>query len=518
MKVWYKLGDAQASLVDLPSGATVQSLKLEVVTLDAVALSEGRSLGNIKVYLARTTVPVPNGDESLEPLEPLKPSYEIQPGDSTCEMPYIVVVPAPPQQYGESTGLHEYVHKCVSPIITMMRGLDARLSAISPTHDNPWMTGYEAEKKKTPRKIDMRNAAITHYYGDKALRGANRGLIAVCCVTGCRGFDHEVNAAHILPHGSPKHWDKTLDIKDRDNVRNIVLLCKNIENAFDKLQLCFLRHKEEPGAYELKVWDKEGLKDTILYMQHNRNNGSVAFTNGTVEDTDAKSSSLITDYDGHVFRFAEYKHPFSRLLSYHAQESYKWALAKKWIASNEECPEEYGSPFDNDLMLCHNSVDSLRRGDTSTTSETSLSARKFSYPTCRSMRSFFRFTSEVIEGMSAALWKSRRSFRLQLGDVSFDISPWSRSETMGVVLKRAQDDVDCGVFQNFTAQELQAYTDEKIFLCVKLVKKDYEFEKKAFTVLSVNDVYTMTDDDPIRLEFFMEDKKAPASNDRVDFF
>lgn len=271
-----------------------------------------------------------------------------------------------------NAGLH-----ILSPQI---KGLDARISAISPSHKNPWLIVFEAEKKKTPRKVDMRTTAITHYDGDEAalLRGNKRGLIATCSVTGCRGFDREVDAAHILPLGSPEYWERSFEITNLNNLRNIVLLCKNIETAFDRLQLCFLQHNEKPGEYKLKIWDKKGLTAKTLFDYYRREkDNTVSLENGEVcDDQGGQSQKLITAYDGHVFRFPEGKHPFSKILSYHAQESFKWALEQNWITCNEECPQEYGSPLDDDMLVCHNSVDPLRRGDTSTTSETSLSARQ----------------------------------------------------------------------------------------------------------------------------------------------
>jgi hypothetical protein len=333
------------------------------------ALPNWCSKGSIKVYPSGTTVPVPKGDESPASLQPF---YKILPEDSSGEMPLIVVAPTPPQQ-GESPDL--------SFMIRAIRGLENRVSAISPTHKNPWMLVYQAMKAKTPRKIDTRCKAIKHYNGGNTAKGQRRGFGAECCVTGCHGFDREVDAAHILPHGSPEYWLNNFGIQDLDNLRNVVLLCKNIETAFDKLQLCFLQVNEKPGTYKLKVWDKEGLEGTILYTPRNRNriDGSVTLEDGTESVADDKSSKLITTYDGHEFCFPEGKHPFSKLLSYHAQESYKMALDKKWIPLSEECPKKYGSPFDDIIITCHNSFEPLQRGDTSITSETSLSARQLSF-------------------------------------------------------------------------------------------------------------------------------------------
>ena len=52
----------------------------------------------------------------------------------------------------------------------------------------------------------------------------------------------------------------------------------------------------------------------------------------------------------------------------------------------------------------------------------------------------------------------------------------------------------------------------------KVVQQGYKFEKRIFTPFSVNEVYKLTDDDPLRLELYMEDKEATVSTDNVAFF
>eukprot|EP00978_Attheya_sp_CCMP212_P024655 scaffold77824_cov56-Attheya_sp.AAC.4 len=202
------------------------------------------------------------------------------------------------------------------------KGLDARISAISPPHDNPWLIVFEEEKKRTK--------AIEHNAGDGAVmvQGKNRGCIATCSVTGCRGFDPEVVAAHVLPLGdSSGYLEGLFVIKNLNILRNIVLLCKNIEMAFNGLQLCFLQGNSA-GEYQLKIWDRKGLEAMTLFDYHDRNeDNTVTLRNGEVFDNQGgESKRLISAYDGCRFCFPEGKHPLSQILSHHAQVSYKWAL------------------------------------------------------------------------------------------------------------------------------------------------------------------------------------------------
>jgi hypothetical protein len=69
-------------------------------------------------------------------------------------------------------------------------------------------------------------------------------------------------------------------------------------------------------------------------------------------------------------------------------------------------------------------------------------------------------------------------------------------------LKRAQEDnPNHGVFRRFTKEEITAYEAGKKLIYFRLVKNTYEFEKRTFAQFYVNDVYNMTDDDPLCLDF-----------------
>jgi hypothetical protein len=98
-----------------------------------------------------------------------------------------------------------------------------------------------------------------------------------------------------------------------------------------------------------------------------------------------------------------------------------------------------------------------------------------------------------------------RWFRLQKGRALHYIMPFSFDETMESLMKRAQDRHYHGVFR-FTKEVSTAYKTGKKRLYVKLVKNACELEKSDFAKLSANDVYKMTDDNPVRLELCMKDK------------
>jgi hypothetical protein len=118
-----------------------------------------------------------------------------------------------------------------------------------------------------------------------------------------------------------------------------------------------------------------------------------------------------------------------------------------------------------------------------------------------------------------------RPILLQNGNSSkgcawFDIMPLTLSETMGSLLKRAQDDKNHGVFRYFTKEEIIDYNAEKKRLYIKFAKKGCLFEIIMFTPFSVKDVYKMTDDNPLCLRLYIMNKKAPdtVGDDDAAFF
>ena len=121
-----------------------------------------------------------------------------------------------------------------------------------------------------------------------------------------------------------------------------------------------------------------------------------------------------------------------------------------------------------------------------------------------------------IESTAAAV--ELRPIRLQKSDASYDIMPLALSETMGSLLKRAQDDTNHAVFRRFTKEETTAFQAGKKLLFVHYVKKGYVFEKSKFASFSVKDVYNMTDDDPLCLGLYIKDKEAPVTDDYMAFF
>ena len=200
------------------------------------------------------------------------------------------------------------------------------LSTTSPSSEDPW----ESQKiQAPPRPEGLREKAARHY-GHCDFTG--NSVIAKCCLTGIIGDRKMVTNAHLLPRNAPAHFLEELGIDDVDDVRNMVILCQNVEKLFEQKRLCFLLDDDEPGCFVLKIWD-EKVKNKPLF-----------------DGDPLADRQNIGTYSGHKMRFAQGKTPFTRALSLHAQCSYETAKKNKWIDADEPKPDKYGSPLQDDIL------------------------------------------------------------------------------------------------------------------------------------------------------------------------
>jgi HNH endonuclease len=170
------------------------------------------------------------------------------------------------------------------------------ISKTTPSPSNPWDF----------RPDNLREMAAKHYgFCEKREDGA---VIAKFYLTGIQGGRESVTAAHLLPRTSPTIQLEELDVHDIDDMRNILLLCKNIKKAFDELKHCFIFYDDTPEYWtiKLKIWH-ENTKHKLLYDE----------TNET-----PKCSATIGSFDRELMTFAKDKSPYNKVLSKHAQDSY----------------------------------------------------------------------------------------------------------------------------------------------------------------------------------------------------
>jgi len=157
-----------------------------------------------------------------------------------------------------------------------------------------------------------------YYYGCQT--GKN-----TCALTGLNGTSDQVMVAHLLPC---RHFDFAFSLfgldgqKEHDGMRNVMLLCKGLEEAFDKKRVSFGR--SEDGKWRLHIWD-DGVKNKCVWK--------------------ANSTEVLGKYEGMELTFPENKFPFTRILAYHHRVCFLNAKERNWIKDDVKMPEDSGSPF-----------------------------------------------------------------------------------------------------------------------------------------------------------------------------
>ena len=108
-----------------------------------------------------------------------------------------------------------------------------------------------------------------------------------------------------------------------------------------------------------------------------------------------------------------------------------------------------------------------------------------------------------------------RAFRLQRDNCTMDVpAPLMDREkkTMKEVMTMAQMDKSSGVF-SFPAQEVEALKEGKLVLMIKIGGTDLQFSREIFVGMSVQEILSLTDQDPIMLSLYMKTASSTPSYD-----
>ena len=138
-------------------------------------------------------------------------------------------------------------------------------------------------------------------------------------VSGHVGTGDQVCAAHIVPCSSDasKLAFIGLTIDDVNSPRNGLFLAKNVEVAFDKLQLSFIKTMLFYDRLYLKIWD-DSCRSVPIWPGH--------------------TTLTIGDLDGRELVLGPHR-PFKRALSYRTYQAY---LRCTYV--EKVMPEPYGPP------------------------------------------------------------------------------------------------------------------------------------------------------------------------------
>ena len=179
-----------------------------------------------------------------------------------------------------------------------------------------WSEKGRTEIEQTTFKDDM----IMYYHRGSVIPFVNQ----LCCmVTGQWHPRKDVVAGHIWMSktrgkGLPKFG---LSVNDLMSARNGFLVLKDIEDKFDRKQLCFLYSPlTNQGKFTVKILDPT-IRNSIIKMSHD--------------------SRTFQQIDGVELQHPHQKFPYRRLLGFHARCSYAKAREKGWISADSVFDEYF---------------------------------------------------------------------------------------------------------------------------------------------------------------------------------
>lgn len=191
-------------------------------------------------------------------------------------------------------------------------------------------------EQKTVRGNSFRADLLRHlgYDNDDVMSSSNRNAAVklTCMASGVSssGMDN-IRAAHIIPAVSELKDIAKLNLTERDvdNVRNGLLLSKQIERAFDAYEISFVRDPLHRSSLVMKFWNPESQwKEKPLFKDCDRNIGEFEGRALNLRFVDNRAGCHI---------------PFLRGLAYQAFQAYlKWNFLKTCTV-----PDDYTS--DNSL-------------------------------------------------------------------------------------------------------------------------------------------------------------------------
>jgi hypothetical protein len=188
----------------------------------------------------------------------------------------------------------------------------------------------------------------------------NSGKVqAVCALTGRAG---RLKLAHIVPASTSEDIRRVLKLPDDEtgiwSCRNVLLLCCNIERAFDSLRISFSSNPLNERVYTMRVWDFTVRSELI-------------WENATRHAIDGDNT--IGHYETHGLQLRLTNDlqldPFKRALCY--QEFMCFARSR---LPSDQCPRDFSSDIGedwimkrNDLLVIRSSLDKVIENETAAT-------------------------------------------------------------------------------------------------------------------------------------------------------
>ena len=121
-----------------------------------------------------------------------------------------------------------------------------------------------------------------------------------------------VVASHIWKHCTQGEGLEEFGLKESDvnSSRNGILLCQEIEKAFDEKKLCFLIDRITSTNLQIKLLDPALTSKLVI---------------------DGHSGKTFADIDGSHLKHPPDCMPYRRILDFHAKCSYRKAISRGWL-------------------------------------------------------------------------------------------------------------------------------------------------------------------------------------------
>ncbi|PRP86194.1 Ras GTPase-activating protein [Planoprotostelium fungivorum] len=207
-------------------------------------------------------------------------------------------------------------------LVQRMQKLEEVLRSTLPT--NLWSIVTPPDETS---EAPVKKSAV-EYYGfkntyDRGHGGQDNYRKTRCLITGEYHYSKAVGgraivkAAHLLPRSAKDNMRLFgLEQKQINSPRNILLLCQTVEEAYDRLMVCFVRDPVH-NTYRLKVMDPSLYAEPAL--------------------PSARSFRVL---DGKQLLVSTGKMPFHRILSFHASLSHRLAAYMDWPTAAGFTPYE----------------------------------------------------------------------------------------------------------------------------------------------------------------------------------
>ena len=161
-----------------------------------------------------------------------------------------------------------------------------------------------------------------------------------CVLTGRSG---KLKLAHLVPASASEDIRKTLQLSNDHNgiwsIRNVLLLCWNIEQAFDRKKLSFVQNPLRSDLYTMTIWDDD-IRSELIWdgakVESEASDNTIGFYDGRPLILQMKNGVKLEPFK----RCLSYQHflciLYSRLRTGDPPTDFASEIGDKWICKRSD--------------------------------------------------------------------------------------------------------------------------------------------------------------------------------------